>query len=320
MTNKQESHLTMAMAASSYLAANATITATLSNFATYFTPLQSQVTQIQTIREQQEFDKTGIAENKKQLRATLTAQAIDVARRVVAYATNVNNTILLAEVSYTESDLKKSPDTILKDRSQVIYDRANANVTALTTYGVTAAILTTLLASITSFNTAIPKPRMGIADKKQATDQLVALFDALDANFYKIDTLVEMVKIAQVNFYNEYKNLRKIIDTGAGSLVLKGSAIDLLSGEPVKNATFTFLPVTNTLLKAAAINGNSNGNGNGNGHIVKKTAEKGIFYIKSATDGTYNVTIEKPGYKIQNAVVSIVNGELTVLEIALEKA
>jgi hypothetical protein len=69
-------------------------------------------------------------------------------------------------------------------------------------------------------------------------------------------------------------------------------------------------------LKAAAINSN----GNGNGHIVKKTAEKGIFYIKSATDGTYNVTIEKPGYKIQNAVVSIVNGELTVLEIDLEKA
>ncbi len=133
MNNKQESHLSMAMGESVYLAANSTITTTLPNFATYFTPIQAGITQIQAIRELQEFDKTGITVNKNQLRAALISAAIDVDRRVVAYATNVNNPVLLAEVGYTESDLKKSPDTVLKDRGQVIYDRANTNVSALAT-------------------------------------------------------------------------------------------------------------------------------------------------------------------------------------------
>ena len=318
MTNKQESYLNMAMVSSAYLAANSTITANLPSFSTYFTPLQSGITTIQSIREQQEFDKTGIAVNKNQLKATLISQAIDVARRVVAYATNVNNAVLLAETSYTESDLKKSPDTVLKDRCQVIYDRANTNAAALATYGVTAAILTTLSTSITNFNAAIPKPRLGIADKKQATDQLATLFDTLDGNFTKIDTLVEMVRVTQVNFYNEYRTTRKIIDTGTSFLALKGTATEMQSGEPVQNATFTFQPVSAVQLKA--MSSSASGNGNGNGHIVKKTATKGSFNIKSMPEGTYTVTITKPGYKDQIATVSVVNGEMTDLAVQLEKA
>jgi len=318
MTNNQESRLSMAMAESAYLAANSTITANLPNFSTYFTPIQAGITSIQTIREQQEFDKTGITVNKSQQRTTLIAQAIDVERRVIAYATNVNNAVLLAETSYTESDLKRSPDTVLKDRCQVIYDRANTNVAALATYGVTAAILTSLQAAITNFNAAIPKPRIGIADKKLATEQLVTLFDTLDSNFAKIDVLVEMVKATQVNFYNEYRTLRKIIDTGSGALALKGSATDLQSGEPIQHATFTFQPATTAQLKA--MSSSATGNGNGNGHIVKKTAAKGNFNVKTMPEGTYTVTITKPGYKDQVATVSVVNGELTDLVVQLEKA
>jgi transposase len=123
MDNIQESTLSMAMVTNMHLLANAAITATLPNYSIYFTGVQTGVTQIQVVREQQEFDKTGITVNKNQLKATLIAQSIDVGRRVVAYATVVNNSVLLAETSYTESDLKKSPDTVLKDRCQVIYDR-----------------------------------------------------------------------------------------------------------------------------------------------------------------------------------------------------
>jgi hypothetical protein len=235
----------------------------------------------------------------------------------VAYATNSNNAVLLAETSYTESDLKRSPDTVLKDRCQVIYDRANSNLTALSTYGVTAAILTNLSTAITNFNTAIPKPRIGIADKKLATVQLATLFDTLDSNFAKIDVLVEMVKVSQVNFYNEYKSLRKIIDTGTGSLALKGTATELQSGGPVKNATFTFQPASAAQLKA--MNNSAAGNGNGNSPIVKKTAAKGSFNIKSMPEGTYTVTITKPGYKAQIATVSVVNGEMSDLVVQLEK-
>jgi len=315
MTSEQESRLSMFMAVRDFLTANATITATLPNYAGYFTAVQNGVTSIQAIREQQEFDKTGITANKNQLKTTLISQAMDVSRKVVAYALYVNNTVLLNEVKYSETDLKKSADTILKDKCQVIYDRANTNLAALATYGITAAILTSLQTAITNYNAAIPKPRLGINDKKQATAQLAVLLDTVDSNLLKIDSLAEIVRLTQVNFYNGYKNARRIVETGIGSLALRGSAIETQNGEPVTNATFTFNHNGGTLKTAMA-----SSSLDGNGTIVKKTAAKGNFNIKSMPEGTYSVTVTKPGYKDKVVTVSVTNGELCDLVVEMERA
>jgi hypothetical protein len=92
---------------------------------------------------------------------------------------------------------------------------------------------------------------------------------------------------------------------------LQASATEINSGEPISKATFTFAP-SNGLLKSAATNGKDN--------IVKKTAAKGKFNIKSMPEGTYTVTITKPGYKDQVVTVSVVSGELAKLDVVLEKA
>ena len=313
MTSYQEGYEKMSLASVTFLNANATITATLPSFAGYFTTVQTTNTQIQAAQVQQEADKSGDTTAKKQLRATLIAQAIDVSRRVVAYATNVNNSALLALVNYTESDLKKASDQKLVSSCQVIRDNANTNVAALATYGVTAAIITTLQTSITNFNNTIPKGRVDTTDSGEATQLLVSLFKTLSANWAKIDTLVEMVRTSQPNFYNEYQKVRKVIETGTGSLPLKIQATNAQTGAPEANVTLTLIP-TNGLLKAAAANGN------GKSNIVKKTATGGGSNYKSVADGTYTVEAEKPGFKKVIETVNVVNGELTVLEIKMEKA
>lgn len=301
MLSKQESRLSMQMVVRDYLLLNTAITGTLPNFAGLFTAVQSGITQIQAIREQQEFDKTGIAVNKSELRANLTALAIDVARKVVAYASFVNNTVLLNEVKYTESELKRSADTILKDKCQVIYDRANANVVALNTYGVTPALLTNLLAAINAYNVSIPKPRLGIADKKGATLQLALLLKSVDDNLLKIDTLVEVVRMLQPAFYSEYKNVRKIIESGVSSLTAKGKVTDSVSGDGLKGVTVKFTAENNSDV------------------VVKRTADKGGFNVKTLSEGTYNVTVSKPGYKDAVVTVNVTNGELSVIDVKLEK-
>lgn len=314
MTNKQDGCLKMSLSTTLYLTANATITAGLPNFTNYFTVIQTTNTQILAVQQLQELDKTGITASKNQLRQTLATLAIDIGRRVQAYAINVGNSVLLAEVNYSESDLKRSTDTEIRSRCQVIYDRANANVTALTPYGVTAANLASLLTSITNYNTAFPKGRVGTTDTEQATQQLTALFKTLMDNYNKVDMLVEMVRTTQPNFYNEYKKVRKIIDTGAKSLILKANVSDSETGDPLANATLTFTP-TNGMLKAVARTAKSNGNG-----LSKKTAAGGGLHMKSMEDGTYLVIASKPGYKDKEVTVSVVNGEMTVLNIDLEKA
>ncbi|MEI7596839.1 MAG: carboxypeptidase-like regulatory domain-containing protein [Bacteroidota bacterium] len=308
MTTEQENKFSMQLTTRDFLTTNATITATLPNYAGIFTAIQTGITQIQSIREQQEFDKTGIAANKAQLKTSLIATAIDVARKTKAYATLTNNVVLLKEVDYTESDLKKSADTILKDICQVIYSRANANLAALATYGVSAATLTSLLNLLNSYSTWIPKPKLGIADKKIATEQLASLIKTLDDNFNKIDALVEIIRSTQPAFYSQYKNVRRIIASGSGSLSAKGKITDMASGDGLKGATITFMAnADNKKTKASLL------------PIVKKSANMGGFNIKTLAEGSYNVTISKAGYKDAVVTVYVNNSELSVLDVALEK-
>jgi len=311
MTSYQEAYEKMSLARSSYLTANATITATLTGFNTYYPVIQTTLSQILTTKVLQEADKSGDTAAKNQLRISLINQAMEIVRRVVAYATNTNNNSLRELVNYSETKLKKSSDQQLATSCQVIRDNANANVSALATYGVTAAMITTLQTTINSLNTLIPKGRVSTTDSSEATQTLVTLFKTLSANWAKIDTLVEMVKTTQPSFYDEYQNLGKVIILGSGSLTLKIQTTNSQTGEPEANVLLTLIP-TNGLMKAAASNDKNN--------IVKKTAAGGGSNYKSLADGTYTVTATKPGFKDATMTVNVVNGELKVLEIQMEKA
>ena len=134
---------------------------------------------------------------------------------------------------------------------------------------------------------------------------------AASSNWAKIDTLIEMVRTTQPVFYDEYRKVHKIIETGTGSLVLKIKAINATTGKPEPNVTLTFAPL-NGQLKAASANGKSN--------VVKKTAKGGGANVKSMADGTYTCLAKKPGFKEVVETINVVNGEMTVLEIKMEKA
>jgi hypothetical protein len=120
-------------------------------------------------------------------------------------------------------------------------------VASLATYGITAATQTALLNAINAFNTAIPKPRLGITEKKQSTTQLAALFKTADTALENIDTAVEIVRLTQVNFYNGYKAARKLVLTGGGSVSVKGIVTDASTGEPLKSVTLKFFVQTEHL-------------------------------------------------------------------------
>lgn len=311
MTSYQEAYEKMSLARTSYLTANATITATLTGFSTYFPVIQTTHGQILTAKVLQEADKSGDTTSKNQLRASLITQAMEIIRRVVAYATNTNNNSLRELVNYSETKLKKSSDQQLATSCQVIRDNANTNIAALATYGVTAAMITTFQTTINNLNTLIPKGRVTTTDSGEATQTLVTLFKTLSANWDKIDTLVEMVKTAQPSFYDEYQKLGKVIILGTGKLPLKIKTINSITGAPESNVILILTPVNGQLKSTAA---------NGKNSIVKKTAAGGGSNYKSLPDGTYSLEAEKPGFKKVITTVNVVNGEMTILEIKMEKS
>ena len=309
MTSYQEAYEKMSLARMSFLAANPTITATLTGFPTYLPIIQTTHTQILTAKVLQEADKTGDTKSKNLLKTTLIAQAIDIDRRMVAFATNTNNISLLELVNYTETELKRCSDQKLVTCCQVIRDNANLNVAALATYGITAALITTLQTTITNFSNLIPKGRVVTTDSGEATKTLITLFKTLVTNWAKIDTLIEMVRVSQPTFYDEYQKVSKIIVMGTGSLALKIKATNADTKSPEANVTLTLMP-TNGQLKSATVSERKG--------VVKKTAVGGGSHYKSVADGVYTLTAKKTGFKEVTETVNVVNGEMTFVEIIME--
>jgi len=314
MDANQRSKLGMGMTARDYLLLYSTITAPLPNFTANFAIVQTTIPQIQAIAEVQDFQKTGITDNKSQLKATLGTLSADNSRKLVAFAMFTNNAVLLKEIKISETELKRLADADLKTKAQEIYDRAQTNVAALATYGITAATQTTLLNAINAFNASIPKPRLGIDEKKQATQQLVVSFKTLDVAFANIDAAIEIVRLPQPNFYNGYITARKIIVTGSNSLSVKGLITDVETGEPVKGVTVTFALDGGTQMMAKAGKASSL-----SPILTKKTAEKGGLNVKSLPAGIYHVTLKKAGYVDQVITINVNDGEMTVLNVSISK-
>lgn len=310
MTTKQENRLSMYLPVDTYCDANTAITASLPNFSTNAAALKNAIASIKSFSEVQKVDRSGATTNKSNAGGQLIVIAADNARKLTAYAKFTNNSILLSEVNISEGKFKNFADTELRDYAQIIYNRAQTNVTALAAYGITAATQTAFAAAIKAYSDSLALPRVSETTKVQATKQLELAFKAADTALRNMDTAVEIIRLSQPNFYKGYKTARKIVELGSSTMSLKGLITDALTGAPVKGVNVC-LALDNSMMKAAANNPTE--------QIVKKTAEKGGFNIKSLPAGMYNVTIRKNGYAEQVMQIAVSDGEMTDLKIQISK-
>lgn len=311
MTNSEENRLSMYFTVRDSQAPYTAITNPLPNYATNSGILVNCITQIQTISVQQRTSKKGVVDIKNQNKTNLIVLTADNARKLSTYALFTNNMILTQEVKITTTKLRQASDTAVKDYAQIVYDRAQANISALATYGITAATQTAFLNAINAYNALLGKPGASRNESSKVTHQLKTLFKTADAALANMDAAVEIVRLSQPEFYNSYKNARRVIELGTGSLAIKGLITDAMSGEPIKGASLSFSLEGNEGLAKAAKAATQK--------IIKKTAEKGGFNIKSIPSGVYTVTIKKVGYADHVATVAVADGELTELNVQLAK-
>jgi hypothetical protein len=264
---------------------------------------------IVTTRVQQETNKSGNIKLKRQYRSALMLLGMDVGSRLVALSSNTNNTTLQTLVDYTESDYKRSTDIKLLSICQVIRDNANANITALAPYGITAAIVANLQTAINNLSAVIPKVRIDKTGSSEITKQLAGYFKTLKATWQKVDTLVDMVRISNPSFYSEYQKARKVVTRGSTSTSLKYKTINAQTGEAEPNVTLTITPVIDTK-KAVASNSKA--------IIIKKSSQKGSGFLRNLPDGNYNITAAKYGFQESTVTVSVMNGEATTVTIQLQ--
>lgn len=311
MTNEQENRLSMYLSFKDFQAQYATITNPLPNYTTNFTSFLNTIPKIQLIAEQQKTSTKGFTENKKTYREVLTVTTLDYTRKLGAYAKFTNNAVLAQQIKFSLSQLRNAADTAVRDYAQIVYDRAQAYASNVEVYGITEDSQTTLQNTINAYNASLGIPGANRTENAKTTRQLQNLFKSADIALANMDVIVEIVRLTQVEFYISYKQARKVITKNSSSLTLKGLVTDALSNEPIRGVRLTFSPDSNNTLGKMA--------GKATETVVKKTAAKGRFNIKSMQPGMYTVAAQKMGYADQVAAVTVSNGERTELYIQLSK-
>ena len=267
---------------------------------------------IEQNRDAQTIETTGVTTDKKGKRAVMTEKTLFMSNRLQSFGNTTGNAEILESVQYPASYLNKARDTDVIGICNAVLSRAVANATALTAYGVTAAMITELQASITAYSATLAKPQNAKAQTKTATENLTKLFkEAEDLLVKRMDLDIELFKVNKPDFYSQYKTARIIISTKGSKIAVMGSAVMAETGEPIKGVTFSFAVENGSMLKSASVASVET--------VVKKSAEKGNFRISNMPEGTYTVTVKKIGYKDQMIKMNVVNGETTTLKIEMEK-
>ncbi len=302
MTSKQQSKLKMYLTVRIFLLSNPAITAKIPNFSEFMAALDAAILQIQTNSEQHQYSSKGVTVNKKQLRESLITLTADASSKMQAYASYVNDTVLLAETKFTKSYLKEASDLLLKDISKGLYERIDENITKLTTYGLTVDSQTTYQTAIDGYDEAIPQPRQSQLEKKENTLLVDQGYVMGDKTIDNIDLGVEILRLSEPVFYAGYKNARKIVEQGSGTLQVSGKITDAGTGLSIIDATLLFRL-----------------NGQPKVALEKRTAAKGGFMIKSLTEGTYQVSISKTGYQTKTVVINVTPDQLCTMNAALDR-
>jgi len=310
MDTKQEINLKMFISVRDYLAKFLTLLNGLPTFQALYQTLVSLILQIQNLGEAQQTDKSGNTTSKSKLKDSLAKLAADTARKLFAYATFSKNFVMQAQVDASESKLRRMPDIDLKNKAQVIYEIAKTNIDSLATYKIDNDTQETLLDAINKFNDNISTPRLAAVETTQTTKQLVELFKKGKATIDDLNTTIGIIRLTEVDFYVGYKAARKQVGNGTAKVLIKGVVKDEATNLPLPGAKLTFTH-----------NGTSDLQKNSNGKVafIKKTAKKGGFNVFSAAEGTYTVTIELPGYKKVTTTVNVIAGQVSVMNILLQR-
>jgi hypothetical protein len=278
------------------------ILAKLPNCDEFMTALAAAIAQIQNISEKQHINTKGVTDNKKKLRESVIKLTLDASAKMQAYARYSRDTVLLAETKFTSSGIRNIASLELVDIAKGLYNIIQQNIDKVSDYILNVASQTAFKTSIDAYSESIPQPRQSQLKSRENTLLVSQAFASGYEALSNIDTLVEIVKLSEPNFYAGFKNARKIVEQGKGTLQVQGRITEAATGKPIPVATLTFCLTGQTEVVTQ-----------------KETAAKGRFTIKSLPEGIYDITVTKVGFRTQTVTLVVRWDELCNVEVALER-
>jgi len=297
MNSKQNSTKTMYRRVSTFIKKYLQILGVLPNFTALQTAFEANLTQLDTLGNQQGQDISGLRTKKEEMKASTAQKVLDMCHRLEAFAKITGDVVLAKKVHFSDTYLPKLPDNTFMTSCNIIYDLANENKTEAAEYGITTAVLADLKTAIDDYKAVVDAPKEGTTEKKQATDQLATLFTDQATVLDKIDALLELIRYTNPTVYAEYWDTRRI-EYRSGSLSVKCEVTDVATALPLGGAVIGFY-MDGTLI------------------LEKTTSSSGGITAKGFDNGTYTVQVTRLGYAPQTLTVNVLDVEMTTIKVAM---
>lgn len=241
MTDRQSNLLDMyGVVLALYTSEQAVIDAVAAR-ANAFSALQSNVTVINAQIGNQSQVVSGVSADKTQARIALNGLTHVIFSLARTWALAVNDLTSAGEFDFSLSEIAKVKDDsivpFIEHRQAIV----NANLPALTDYGITAVLVTQWQDAITAYGSVVSAPRSAIVSRSTSTTNLRLLFDATQRLLrLTIDPLMLPFKTSDPDLYAKYRSARIIIDRRGPyrtKAVVEGTVINASTLLPEEGAT-----------------------------------------------------------------------------------
>ena len=310
MNNRQESKAAMYYVSRDFLILNEPIVNSLPKGSMLLNSLKVSLNSLTTAKNQQAVNNTGIVIDKNSQKRLIVELSTEIKDKILDYAGLEEVKGISQKINFSKSNLMRSSDSTLIERCFIIETTGREHVAKMEEYHLTIEELDALNAMVKDFEKNITTPRITVTEKSVATKRIEELITEIDAILSKVDLIVNTQKKIHPIFYNHYQKVRKVVMLQGSSLKVKAHAFDHASNEGIKGVLFEFVPEQNHQQPNAT-------HGRTRPILIKKTANKGSFHVKSIPAGNYTVTISKPGYESQVITVYVADNELTIIEVFL---
>jgi hypothetical protein len=300
MKRTEENQFSMMRATQTVLNQNPAIVTAVPAIATAKTELDNLITEVSSAEQAQQNGSEGETLDKAATKAALMSEAEAIIGPVKAYARTMADNVLYDRVNYTNSALVRLTDTGLPDACQAVHDAASDNAAALASYGVTAAVITSLQTRIDAYRTMSSAPRAAIAQQKAQTERIASLMERGTALLKgTMDNLVLPYKTQRPVFFSEYTTARQIVDTGKRHTTIRGTVTDAATGQPLYNTRITIVELNRTTRSGA----------------------DGVYGLQKFEGGVYTITAELKDYRTETkSVVEIQRGQSIEINFSLDRA
>ncbi len=303
MTDDQSRKLNAAVAGQAVMddGANAAIWAGKAAVVNKKTELDNSIIKIGEIDDEIN-DITGHAESKSELKEKAAKTGWLISKPLAAYALDINDDELRAEIDFEWSDLRYGKDATLIDNWQVVHDRAQTHEAALNAggYGVDMALINQFQSDIDKFKAVRPKPKAARADKKALNESLAKEFRTLDKIMEELKERLVQFAVSHTDFYNAVLDAFEEDESGVRHKALRVVYED--------DATGIRLPgVKMTIVEKA---------------LEKISSERGVSDVsqQDLPQGNYSVRSQLTNYEEKTEVnVAVERGKMTTLKVKLKK-